>query len=163
LKEDILKVYFEFHASGKFERNLNATFLTLIPKTPGAVNPKDSRPISLVGSIYKMIAKILANRLKIVLERIISKSQNAFLQVRQILDPILITNECLDNIFRSGELVVICKMDLTKVYDHVNWDFQLYMLRKCGFRGKWCSCLDSSLYFLSVDFGFGEWLFYRLL
>ena len=158
-----MKVYFDFHASGKFERNLNAMFLTPILKIPRAVNPKDSHPISLVGSIYKMIAKILANRLKIVLERIISKSQNAFLQGRQILDPILIANECLDNRFRSGELVVILKMDLTKVYDHVNWDFQLYMLRKCGFGGKWCSWLDSSLYFLSAVFGFGEWLFYRLL
>jgi hypothetical protein len=79
LKEDIMKVLHEFHASGKFERSLNATFLALIPKIPGAINPKDFRPISLVGSIYKIIAKILANRLKTVLEKIISKLQNAFI------------------------------------------------------------------------------------
>jgi hypothetical protein len=73
-----LKVFHEFHASGKFEICLNATFLTLIPKFPGAVGPKDFRPINLVGSIYKIIAKNLANMLKMVLEKIISKSQNAF-------------------------------------------------------------------------------------
>jgi hypothetical protein len=59
-----MKVFREFHASGKFERSLNATFLALIPKIPGAVDPKDFRPISLVGSIYKIIAKILANSLR---------------------------------------------------------------------------------------------------
>jgi hypothetical protein len=72
LKEDIMKVIYEFHASGKFERSLNATFLTLILMIPGAIDPKDFHLISLVGSIYKIIAKILLNRLKTVLEEIIS-------------------------------------------------------------------------------------------
>jgi hypothetical protein len=53
-------------------------FFVLIPKIPGVVDPKDFRPISMVGSIYKIVAKILANKLKTVLEKIISKSQNAF-------------------------------------------------------------------------------------
>jgi hypothetical protein len=66
VKEDIMKVFREFHASGKFERSLNATFLTLIPKIPRVVDHKDFCPISLVGSIYKIIFKILANRLKMV-------------------------------------------------------------------------------------------------
>jgi hypothetical protein len=57
---------------------LNAKFLALVLKIPGAINPKDLYPISMVGSIYKIIAKILANMLKMVLEKIISKSQNAF-------------------------------------------------------------------------------------
>jgi hypothetical protein len=139
LKEDIMKVFRDFHARGKFERSLNATFIALIPKIPGAVDPKDFRPISLVSGIYKIIAKILANRLKMVLEKIISKSQNAFIRGRQILDPVLIANECLDSRIRSGEPGVLCKLDLEKAYDHVNWDFLLYMLRRCGFGGKWCS------------------------
>jgi hypothetical protein len=79
LKEDILKVVFEFHASGKFKRSLNALFLTLILRIPGAVDPKDFCSISLLGRIYMMIAKILVNKLKMVLERIISKSQNALI------------------------------------------------------------------------------------
>jgi hypothetical protein len=75
LKENIImKVVCDFHDSGKFERSLNATFFALIPKIPGAINSKDFRAISLVGGIYKIIAKILANRLKIVLEKIIYKS-----------------------------------------------------------------------------------------
>lgn len=80
----------------------------------------DVRPISLVGGIYKFIAIILANRLKTVMEKVISNSQSAFIKVRQIFDPILIANEWLDSKLRSGELGVIYKMDLEKAYDHVN-------------------------------------------
>jgi hypothetical protein len=82
-----------------------------------------------VGSIYKIIAKVLANKLKSVLEKVISKSQSAFIKGRQILDLILIANECLDSRIRSGEPGVMCKMDLEKAYDHLNCDFLLYMLR----------------------------------
>jgi hypothetical protein len=68
--------------------------------------------------------------LKMVLEKIISKLQNAFMQDRLILDPIIIANECLYSRLRSSEPGVINKMDLEKTYDHVNWDYLLHMLRR---------------------------------
>jgi hypothetical protein len=58
-----------------------------------------------------------------VLEKIISKSHNTFIRDMQILDPILIVNECLNSRIRSGELGVLCKVDIEKAYDHVNWIF----------------------------------------
>jgi hypothetical protein len=74
VRVDIMKVFDEFHARGLFEQSLNASFISLIPKVPRANSIKDFRPISLVGGIYKIIAKVLANRLKSVSEKVISKS-----------------------------------------------------------------------------------------
>jgi hypothetical protein len=138
VRVDIMKVFDEVHARGLFEKSLNASFISLIPKVPGANSIKDFRPISLVGGIYKIIAKVLANKLKLVLEKAISKSQSAFIKGRQILDPIFIAIECIDSRRRSGVPGIICKMDLEKAYDHVNLDFLLYMLRRCGFGKKRC-------------------------
>jgi hypothetical protein len=74
LKTDIMDVFVEFHARGKFEKSLNATFVSLIPKKTGGMDVRDFRPISLVGGIYKIISKVLANRFKSVLGKIISNT-----------------------------------------------------------------------------------------
>jgi hypothetical protein len=98
---------------------------------------RDFRAISLVGGIYKIISKVLANRFKSVLGKIFSNTQNACIGGQQILDSMLITNECVDSQIRSGDPGLLCKLDLEKAYDHVNWDFLLYLLHHCGFGEKW--------------------------
>ena len=72
----------EHYSQNVVFRNLNATFLVLIPKKEGASDVQDSRPISLVGSLFKIIAKVLANRLKRVMRKLVSNSQNAFVEGR---------------------------------------------------------------------------------
>ena len=63
LKEDIMVVFSDFHARGKFEKNINSTFISFIPKVSRASDLKDFHPISLMSEIYKIISKVLANRL----------------------------------------------------------------------------------------------------
>ena len=132
-----MAVFVHFHRYSVFERSLNASFLTLIPKKNNAVDVKDFRPISLVGSVYKLLSKVLANRLKVVLGSLISESQNAFVGGRQILDSVLIANECLDSRLKSLVPGVVCKLDIEKAYDHVNWDALFYLLDRMGFGVRW--------------------------
>ena len=81
---------------------------------------KNFRPISLVGSLYKLLAKVLANRLKHVMGSLVNKAQNAFIGGRQILDASLIANDVVDSMVKKKEKGILCKLDIEKVYDHLN-------------------------------------------
>ena len=72
-----------------------------------------------MGGLYKWLAKVLANRLKMVVGKVISKAQNAFVEGRQILDAVLVANEVLDSVLKGKEGTVMCKLDIEKAYDHV--------------------------------------------
>jgi hypothetical protein len=73
-----------------------------------------------VSRVYNIIAKVFANRLSRVLKKIISKPQNVFVRGRQILEYVLMVNECLDSMIRSGEPKVLCKLYTEKAYDYVD-------------------------------------------
>nr|GEY38776.1 RNA-directed DNA polymerase, eukaryota [Tanacetum cinerariifolium] len=84
-----------FFSSGSLPPGCNSSFITLIPKSQEAKMVKDFRPISLIGSAYKIITKVLANRLSHVILNLVSDVQSAFIPDRQILDGPFILDELL--------------------------------------------------------------------
>ena len=91
-----MELFHDFFVFETFTRSLNTTFLVLIPKKGEAEDMKDFKPISLLGSLYKLLAKVLANRLKRVGGTVASDAQNAFVKGQQILNASLIANGIID-------------------------------------------------------------------
>eukprot|EP00268_Persea_americana_P008172 TRINITY_DN13144_c0_g1_i6.p1 TRINITY_DN13144_c0_g1~~TRINITY_DN13144_c0_g1_i6.p1 ORF type:complete len:313 (+),score=49.71 TRINITY_DN13144_c0_g1_i6:1004-1942(+) len=145
----------EFHGRGKLSKLVGASFIVIIAKKIGAESIKDFRPIRLIGSIYKVLAKVLASRMKKVLPKIISMVQGAFVYGRQILDGVLIANECIHSRKKEKRPGLICKLDLEKAYDRVDWDFLQYLMRRMGFGVKWrawiLECLSSATFSIIIN------------
>ncbi|RVX03389.1 hypothetical protein CK203_019954 [Vitis vinifera] len=80
----------------------------------GAEDLRDFRPISLVDSLYKLLAKVLTNGLKKIVGKVVSRSQNAFMEGRQILDASLIANETIDSMQKGDGGGILCKFDIKK-------------------------------------------------
>ncbi|RVW81504.1 LINE-1 reverse transcriptase-like [Vitis vinifera] len=121
----------------------------------GAEDLGDFRPIGLLGGLYKLLAKVLANRLKKVIGKVVSLDQNAFVTGRQILDASLIENEVIDAWNKRGEKGIICKLDIEKAYDNINWQFLLKVMQKMGFGSKWLRwmwwCISTAKYSVMVN------------
>lgn len=86
IKDDVLRFVNEFHRNGRLTKGINFTFIALISKIENPQRLNDFRPISLIGSVYKVLAKLLANRLQNVIGTLISDTQTTFVNGRQILD-----------------------------------------------------------------------------
>ena len=132
----MLNCFTKSREQGRFIKNLNATFLFLIPKKEGAKDLKDFRSISLVGDLYKLLVKVLANRIKKLMGKVVSNSQNTFVKGRKILDAMLIANKVIDLLLKTNNSGLLCKLDIEKAYDQVNWEFLLLVLKNMGFEEK---------------------------
>ncbi|GKU90664.1 hypothetical protein SLEP1_g4631 [Rubroshorea leprosula] len=148
IKEDVLKFLMDFHKNGRLVRGSNASFIVLIPKKENPQGIEEYRPISLIGCIYKILAKLLANRLSKVLNGIIGENQSAFIEGRQLVDGVVVANEAIDGVRKRKSQCFVFKIDFEKAYDNVNWSFLDYMMEKMGFDAVWrrwiSECLKSN-------------------
>lgn len=148
IKPDILGFMNEFHKSGRIVKGGNSTFLSLNPKGPDPVTIAGYRPISLVGCWYKILAKLLADRLKVVMSALILKNQSAFVSGRQILDGVLIANEIINWAITSNKSLRLLQVEFAKAYDCVNWEFLDSVMEQMKFGSQWRlwikGCLSST-------------------
>ena len=122
--------------SGTMPGGLNETHICLIPKVKSPQKIIEFRLISLCNVMYKLISKVLANRLKRVLVAVIDDSQGAFVPSRLITDNVLVafeTMHCIDQRKKGKEALMAIKLDMSKAYDRVEWVYLEAMLRKMGF------------------------------
>ena len=148
IKDELVTTLVVFHDIGTIPKGCNASFIALVPKVRDPSKLEQYKPISLVGAIYKVISKVLAGRIKKVLPSIIDDCQSTFLKDRGILDSVLMANEVVEDLRRSGRYGLCLKVDFEKAYDSVSWEFLYDMLLKLGFQSKWVKwmrgCLESA-------------------
>ena len=125
---------------------MNCTFISLIPKNAGADSLENYRPISLCNFIYKIISKVLANRMQKVIHKIISPNQAAFIKGRSIHHNILLANDLVKDLHSKARGTKICfKADLRKAFDSVNRKFIYKMLLDMNFPQQWVNWIQSCL------------------
>ncbi|KAB2600004.1 hypothetical protein D8674_010275 [Pyrus ussuriensis x Pyrus communis] len=153
VRADISEMIRELFQNSAGTSLINQTHIVLIPKVPNPEFVSQFRPISLCNYSYKILSKILANRLKVVLPNIISPTQSAFVAGRQIQDCIGIAHEMFHylkgrkarNKFEMG-----IKLDMQKAYDRVEWDFLDAVMERMGFSSRWRALINGCI--SSVNF-----------
>jgi hypothetical protein len=127
MKGEVRIMFDQFHGNACLTKGLGSYFLTLVPKVLSPQHLGDFRPISLIGCLYKMVAKVLANRLAKVVGELIPDTQSAFLKGRQLVEGVVVVNEVVDFARKAGKECLIFKVYFKKAYDSVDWSFLDYL------------------------------------
>jgi ribonuclease HI/exonuclease III len=155
---EVHSVIVDFFKSAQLNSIVNKTFIALVPKKNNSCKVSDFRPISLCNVLYKILSKVMANRLKVILPNIISPNQSAFIPERLISDNVLAAYETLHTMHsrmygRVGYMAV--KLDMSKAYDRVEWVFLEKVMSRMGFDGRWIAlimeCVSSVSYSILIN------------
>jgi hypothetical protein len=137
IKGEVRIMMDHFHGIGTLPKSFNSYFVALIPKINSPFSLSDFRLISLLGCLYKIVAKVWTGRLASVMDHLVAPTQSAFLKGRQLVDGVVVVNEVVDLAKKIGQSCLIFKVDFEKAYDSVEWSFLDYMLGRFGFCAKW--------------------------
>jgi hypothetical protein len=155
--EDVWEIIEDSRKSRKVLQALNATFLTLIPKENNSTCPSQFRPIALCNVIYKLLTKIIATRLKPILPFLISPEQSGYVEGRQIMDSVILAHEVIHSLHSTKTPGMLLKLDLSKAFDKLSWNYLRSSLLAFGFDPAWVSWivnLTSSTLFSILINGF---------
>ena len=137
VKGDVMATLEELRSPQANMERINKSYLFMFPKRQGAESVNDYRPISLSNSIYLIVAKVLANRLKEVIGELIGPFQYAFIPGRQLPDCVVMAGEILAAWKEQGMKGFMWKEDFAKAYDSLDWRYLWVVLRKRGFPEEW--------------------------
>ncbi|WOG95437.1 hypothetical protein DCAR_0414756 [Daucus carota subsp. sativus] len=156
---EVFKCCKEWLHTKKFPGDLNYTNVVLIPKKENASCLKDLRPIALCNVVYKIVAKVLANRMKTILPHVISENQSAFVKDRSISDNVLVAFELIHHMSlkkhgTGGEVAL--KLDISKAYDRVSWSFLRRRLIIMGFCDTWIEWMMMCVKTVAYNFCFND-------
>jgi hypothetical protein len=146
VQTDVVNAVTQFFQTGWILPNFNVNTMVLIPKIPNADVVEQFRPIAMANFKFKIISKILADRLAPIMPSIISPEQRGFIHGRLIRDCICLTSEAINllhNKSYGGNLAL--KIDISKAFDTINWDFLLKVLNSFGFSSKFCDWISAIL------------------
>jgi mannosylglycoprotein endo-beta-mannosidase len=119
----------------------NQALIALLPKCVDAVEVKDFRPISLIHSVAKLVAKVLSSRLAPSMSQIVGPHQSAFIHGRCLHDNFQLVQSTARKLHRLRKDAILLKLDITKAFDTVDWAFLLDVLAKLGFGHRWISMI----------------------
>jgi mannosylglycoprotein endo-beta-mannosidase len=138
VKQDLLQAFqYFFQQHDQHLKLLSTAHFVLLPKKHDARDVQDYRPISLTHSIAKLISKCLASRLAPELDKLVSRTQSAFIKKRNIQDNFLFAQNLIRSIHRSKQQGLFLKLDIAKAFDSVRWDFLMEVMQQFGFGAKW--------------------------
>ena len=155
----------EFFTTGQLITECNATNLVVLPKNPHPITAADFRTISCCTVIYRSISRLLCNRLKKVLPTIINPSQGAFVQGKELLYNVLLSQELVQRYNRKNIFPrCLMKINLTKTYDLVHWEFIKEILEALRFPTTFITwimaCLTTTHFTITLNGG-GSWTLQR--
>ena len=138
IKEDVMDA---FRAFGRLDfqglTSMNQAFVTLLPKSPAALEVRDFRTISLIHSFPKLVAKVMSLRVAPEMTNIVGTHQSAFIQGRCLHDNYMLVQGTVRWLQSTKRPALMLKLDITKAFDTADWAFLLEVLRHLGFGDKW--------------------------
>jgi hypothetical protein len=140
VKDSVTSAVLGFRNGGEMSNVVNQTVLVLIPKVANPQELTQFRPVALCNVLYKICSKVMANRLRRVLDDIISEERSAFVPGRLITDNVLIAYECVHYLRNKKGKKGVCAvtLDMAKAYDRVEWEYLRAIMLALGFPVGWC-------------------------
>eukprot|EP00253_Pinus_taeda_P018086 PITA_18086 len=145
IKFDLFRMIRGVLKKAKMGGGTKSTFLALIPKETNPRSFDRYRPISLCNSSYKIVAKLLANRIKPLLQNLISPAQGGFVKGRKILDNVILIQEALHSSYARKEQGMIIKLDMSNAFDRVNRSFLFRVLEAFGFSQEFINIIKACI------------------